>query len=92
MLNSISPAFDLSSAPKTSQLTPQKSSGVVDFVSHLFDVMKQAEAIAVGGIQGQIPMQDVAMKIMEAERTFATAMAVRDKAVSAYLEISRMQI
>jgi flagellar hook-basal body complex protein FliE len=92
MLNSISPIFDLSAAPKTSQLTPQKSSGVVDFASHLFDVMKQAETTAVGGIQGQIPMQDVVMKIMEAERTFATAMAVRDKAVSAYLEISRMQI
>jgi flagellar hook-basal body complex protein FliE len=32
------------------------------------------------------------MKVMEAERTFSTAMAIRDKVVGAYLEISRMQI
>jgi flagellar hook-basal body complex protein FliE len=70
----------------------QNGSGVADFAAHLVDVLKQAETAAVGGIRGEVPMQDVVMKVMEAERTFSTAMAVRDKAVSAYQELSRMQI
>jgi flagellar hook-basal body complex protein FliE len=78
----------LNQAPQSSQLP----SSVSNFASNMLDVMKHAEAAAVGGITGQVPMQDVIMKVMEAERTFATAMAIRDKAVGAYLELSRMQI
>lgn len=63
-----------------------------NFASQFLDVLKQSETAAISGMQGQMPMQDVVMKVMEAERVFATAMAVRDKAVSAYLEMSRMQI
>jgi flagellar hook-basal body complex protein FliE len=63
-----------------------------NFASQFLDVLKNAETAAVSGMQGQMPMQDVVMKVMEAERVFATAMAVRDKAVSAYQELSRMQI
>jgi flagellar hook-basal body complex protein FliE len=54
--------------------------------------MRQAESTAIAGINGQIPMQDAVLKVMEAERTFAAAMAIKDKAVNAYLELSRMQI
>jgi flagellar hook-basal body complex protein FliE len=70
----------------------QVQSSVTDFAKSMLDVVGQAEKAAVAGIQGQVPVQDVVMKVMEAERTFATAMAIRDKAVGAYLEISRMQI
>jgi flagellar hook-basal body complex protein FliE len=84
----------VSAAPLVSQVLPQpqvtaKSEG---FAAHVMDVLKQGELAAVSGMQGQMPMQDVVMKVMEAERVFAAAMAVRDKAVSAYLELSRMQI
>jgi flagellar hook-basal body complex protein FliE len=92
MLDTITSAVGFSSALKQAQPTAQNTSSVSDFASNMLDVVRQAEQAAVGGIQGQAPMQDVVMKVMEAERTFATAMAIRDKAVSAYLEISRMQI
>ena len=92
MLNLIAPALNMGAALKNAAPSSHQNAGLADFASHIFDVMKQAETAAVGGMQGQVPMQDVVMKIMEAERTFSTAMAIRDKAVGAYLEISRMQI
>jgi flagellar hook-basal body complex protein FliE len=92
MLNLIAPAMNVGMAMKNVTQTPHQSFGVADFASHVFDVMKQTEAAAIGGMQGQVPMQDVVIKVMEAERTFSAAMAIRDKAVGAYLEISRMQI
>ena len=89
IMNSIA-AF--SSTPKLLNQPTQPQSQTSTFASQMIDVVKQAETAAMGSMQGQVPMQDVVMKIMEAERTFSTAIAIRDKAVSAYLEISRMQI
>ena len=54
--------------------------------------VQQGEAAAIAGIQGGLPLQTVVDKVMAAERTLQAALAVRDKAVSAYQEISRMQI
>jgi flagellar hook-basal body complex protein FliE len=84
----------VSALPAATQLlSAQLPAPKFDQVATQFmDVMKQAETSAVQGMQGQVPMQDVVMKVMEAERMFAAAMAVREKAVSAYLELSRMQI
>ena len=44
------------------------------------------------GINGQANTQEVVDAVMSAERTLQTAVAVRDKIVTAYLEISRMPI
>lgn len=92
MIDTIVSATGFSSALRPAQQPTQNTTPGSDFASNLLDVVKQAEQAAIGGIQGQVPMQDVVMKVMEAERSFATAMAIRDKAVGAYLEISRMQI
>lgn len=54
--------------------------------------VRQGEAAALAGIQGSLPLQTVVERVMAAERTLQAALAVRDKAVSSYLEISRMQI
>jgi flagellar hook-basal body complex protein FliE len=91
----MSAVTSITQAPSLVQVGPtpaQDHRSFSDFASHIADVVKQAEVAAVGGMQGKVPMQDVVMKVMEAERTFSAAMAIRDKAVSAYLEISRMQI
>jgi flagellar hook-basal body complex protein FliE len=92
MIDMITNAAGLAPALKPPQQTAQATPLSSNFASHLIDVVKQAETLAVSGMQGQVPMQDVVMKVMEAERAFSTAMAIRDKAVGAYLEISRMQI
>jgi flagellar hook-basal body complex protein FliE len=56
------------------------------------DALKAGEAAAIQGIEGKMPVQKVVEAVMEAEKTFQTAVAIRDKIVNAYLEISRMQI
>ncbi len=77
--------------------TPQQSGG--DFASMLgklagetADTLRQGEAAALSGITGSLPLQTLVDRVMVAERTLQTAIAVRDKVVSAYLEVSRMQI
>ncbi len=63
-----------------------------DFAASAANTLKQGEAAALSGIEGQIPVQSVVEQVMAAERTLQAAIAVRDKLVSSYLEISRMQV
>jgi len=54
--------------------------------------LRGAETTSIQGIHGQGSTQAVVDAVMGAERTLQTAVALRDKAVSAYLELSRMSI
>ncbi len=56
------------------------------------DKLKQGEAIAISGVDGQASVQQVVEAVMAAESSLRTAIAIRDKVVSAYQEISRMTI
>jgi flagellar hook-basal body complex protein FliE len=60
--------------------------------SQAIDTVKSGEAAAITGIQGKASVQQVVEAIMSAEQTLQTAIAIRDKVVSAYQEISRMTI
>jgi flagellar hook-basal body complex protein FliE len=54
--------------------------------------IKAGESTAMAGMKGQASLQEVVQAVMQAEQTLQTMVALRDKVVSAYLEISRMQI
>jgi flagellar hook-basal body complex protein FliE len=56
------------------------------------DTMKAGEAASIAGIQGKASVQQVVEAVMSAEQTLQTAIAIRDKVVAAYQEISRMAI
>lgn len=56
------------------------------------DAVKAAEATSISGIKGKASVQQVVEAVMNAEQSLQSAIAVRDKVVTAYLEISRMQI
>lgn len=60
--------------------------------TNAMDAVKSAEATSIQGIRGEASTQAVVESVMAAERTLQTAVALRDKAVSAYLELSRMSI
>jgi flagellar hook-basal body complex protein FliE len=60
--------------------------------SEAANVIRTAETTSVAGIQGRASVQQVVEAVMAAEQTLQGAVAVRDKVVAAYLEISRMQI
>jgi flagellar hook-basal body complex protein FliE len=54
--------------------------------------VRHAERISIDGVQGRATTQQVVEAVMQAEHTLQSAVAIRDKVVAAYLEISRMQI
>ena len=53
---------------------------------------KQAEAVSAASLTGQAELVDVVTAISAAETTLETVIAVRDKVISAYQEISKMPI
>jgi len=61
-------------------------------VSDAVGTLQAGEAAAIQGIQGALPPFKVVESIMGAQRTLSHALAIRDKAVSAYQEITRMAI
>jgi flagellar hook-basal body complex protein FliE len=54
--------------------------------------VKTGEATALAGINGQATTNQVVQAVMTAEQTLQAAIAIRDKVVTAFLEIGRMQI
>lgn len=56
------------------------------------DALKSGEAHAIRGIGGEASVQEVVEAVMSAEQALRAAIAVRDRVVAAYQEISRMQI
>jgi flagellar hook-basal body complex protein FliE len=54
--------------------------------------LKTAEATSIAGMRGQASVQQVVDAVMSAEQTLQGAIAIRDKVVTAYLELSRMSI
>ena len=56
------------------------------------DTLRAGEAAAISGISGDNGVQDVVEALMSAEQQLRAAIAVRDRVVAAYQEISRMQI
>lgn len=56
------------------------------------DSLKTAETKSMDGMLGKASTREVVEAVMSADQTLQTAMAFRDKIVSAYLEIVKMPI
>ncbi|MCX8996102.1 flagellar hook-basal body complex protein FliE [Rhizobiaceae bacterium BDR2-2] len=54
--------------------------------------VKNGEGAAFAGIQGTASTREVVDAMLQADQSLKTAIAVRDKVVQAYLEITKMQI
>ncbi|MGE0212599.1 MAG: flagellar hook-basal body complex protein FliE [Parvibaculaceae bacterium] len=54
--------------------------------------LRQAEFSSLQSIRGKASVQEVVDAVMAAEQTLQAAIAVRDKMVSAYQELTRMAI
>jgi flagellar hook-basal body complex protein FliE len=78
-----------------SSVTPDGSdfaSMLTSLAANTVEAIRGGETAAAAGLAGTMPIQDVVDKVMAAEQALSTAIAVRDKIVAAYLEVSRMQI
>jgi flagellar hook-basal body complex protein FliE len=60
--------------------------------SGVVETVRAGEAAALAGIEGRASLQQVVERVMQAEQSLHTAIAIRDKVVAAYLELGRMQI
>ncbi len=56
------------------------------------DNVKQGEAMSFAGIQGKASTREVVDAVMQAEQSLQTAISLRDKVVSAFLDVTKMQI
>ena len=107
-IDPISPRVPYVSAPSIAPTSPARrtepavgsvaapevdfSTLIGDAVAGLAQKLKEAEAVSISGIRGMASTQDVVQQVMSAEQTLQAAIAVRDKIVAAYLEISRMSV
>ncbi len=107
MIERIAPSLPAASAPATAGADLARAAAGAataeapgaDFAAMLGELavkasseLKQAETLSIAGVRGQASVQQVVEAVMAAEQTLHGAIAVRDKVVSAYLEISRMSI
>lgn len=60
--------------------------------SDMFGELKNAETMSYDGIAGKASTREVVDAVMNADRSLQTAIAIRDKVVSAYLDITKMPI
>jgi flagellar hook-basal body complex protein FliE len=79
-------------------LTPGQNTGMNfaevlgNMATDAVDSIKGAETMSFKAIQGKANTREVVDAVLEAQQSLQTALAVRDKIVSAYLDITKMQI
>lgn len=80
-------------APAAETVT-QKSFGDVltNMMKNVDQTLRSAEQMSVGALTGDVPIQKVVESVVAAEQKVQLTTAVRDKIVSAYLELTRMPI
>ena len=80
-------------AAVTPAQSPLGFGGVLEQVAaDAIGTLKAGEAASISYIQGKVSAQKVVEAVMSAEHTLQMAVAVRDKVVQAYQEVSRMAI
>lgn len=56
------------------------------------ETLRAAETAGAGAITGEVGMREAVDRVMEAERTLRASVAIRDKLVAGWLDVSRMAI
>ena len=68
------------------------SSVLASLTGGTVDKLKTSETMSVAGIEGKASTQSVVEAVMQAQESLQTALAVRDEAVAAFQDLSRMSI
>ncbi len=71
---------------------PSFASMVSEKIGATVDQMKQTEQMSIDALSGKGDMRAVVDSVMSAEQSLQAAVAIRDKIVTAFLEVSRMAI
>jgi flagellar hook-basal body complex protein FliE len=65
---------------------------LVEAIGSAVETLKAGEATAIQSVEGTVPPMKVVEAVMGAQRSLQSVLAIRDKVVSAYQEITRMAI
>lgn len=76
----------------TSQAGASFASLISGAASNTVGALQGAEQLAVKAMSGDVQTRDVVDAVMSAEQSLQAAIAIRDKIITAYIEISRMAI
>ena len=82
----------VASLPSAQAPTTDFGSVLAQVAGDAMDKLNTGEATAISGIEGKSSVQQVVASVMDAQTSLQTALAIRDKIVSAYQEVSRMAI
>ena len=63
-----------------------------DMATEAVNSLKLSETKSFEAVQGKANTREVVDAVMNAEQALQTAISIRDKVVTAYLEVARMQI
>ena len=89
----LGPSQAASSATSTAASSGNSfSSMLASLSSDTVDKLKTSESMSVAGLQGKATTQSVVEAVMQGQEALQTALALRDKTISAFQEISRMAI
>ncbi|WP_075292484.1 flagellar hook-basal body complex protein FliE [Pararhizobium arenae] len=72
--------------------TQSFASVMSNMASDAVNSLKASEVASIQGIRGEANTREVIDAVMNAEQSLQTAIAIRDKVVTAYLEVARMSI
>jgi len=82
-----------SSAAAATGIAPVSFGSVLgEVASDAIGALQNAEKTSLNALQGKVDTREAVDAVMNAEQSLQAALAIRDKVVSAYLEISRIQI
>ena len=84
--------FSKSPAPATADAGSSFAAMLTRAAGDAIGTLHQAEQVSVQALQGEADIRQVVDAVMSAEQSLQAAVAIRDKIVTAYLEVSRMAI
>ena len=86
-------ASSATQAVKASTGSPNDFSAMIAQLSNdTVNKLNTSETMSIAGISGKATTQSVVQAVISAQEALQTAVAVRDKAVSAFQEVTRMAI
>ena len=90
--NMVSQPFGASSPSPTGSVGSSFAAALADMATKTVGTMERSEQVSMQALKGEADTRDVVDAVMGAEQALQAAIAIRDKIVTAYLEISRMGI
>jgi len=86
------PAATGTAGPASIDFGASLASAIGNAAERTIATLESADKLSIKALQGEVPAREVVDAVMSAEQALQTSIAIRDKIVSAYLEISRMAI